>query len=81
MARAPTSGSDTDGWPRDEERAKRSWRSNTILTTIWHIAQTGELYDDPGPDFYTRLRPERARQHAIRELTNMGYRVTLEPTG
>ena len=53
----------------------------TILTTIWHIAQTGELYDDPGPDFYTRLHPERARQRAIRELTNMGYRVTLEPTG
>ena len=54
---------------------------HTILTTIWHIAQTGELYDDPGPDFYTRLRPERTRQRAIRELTNMGYRVTLEPTG
>jgi transposase len=29
----------------------------TMLTTIWHMAKTGALYDDPGGDFYTRLGP------------------------
>lgn len=52
-----------------------------ILFAIWHMATTGTLYDDPGADFYTRLRPERAKQRAIKQLTSMGYRVTLDATG
>jgi transposase len=48
----------------------------TVLTTIWQMANTGALYDDPGPDFYIRLRPGRAKQRAVKQLTNMGYRVT-----
>lgn len=52
-----------------------------MLVAIWHMATTGTLYDDPGGDFYTRLRPERARQRAIKQLTNMGYRVTLDAAG
>jgi transposase len=53
----------------------------TMLTTIWHMAKTGALYVDPGPDFYTRLRPDRAKQRAIKQLTSMGYRVTLDEAG
>jgi len=41
---------------------------------------TGTVYDDPGSDYYTRLRPDRARQRAIRQLEAMGYRVTLDET-
>lgn len=54
---------------------------HAILVAIWHIATTGALYDDPGPDFYTRLRPDKTRQRAIKQLNNMGYKVTLEATG
>jgi transposase len=53
----------------------------TMLTTIWFMANTGAFYDDPGPDFYTRLRPDRAKRRAIKQLTSMGYRVTLEAAG
>jgi transposase len=53
----------------------------TMLTTIWHMANTGALYDDPGGDFYTRLRPDHAKQRAIKQLTSMGYRVTLDEAG
>jgi transposase len=53
----------------------------TMLTTIWHMANTGALYDDPGGDFYTRMRPDRAKQRAIKQLTSMGYRVTLDEAG
>ncbi len=53
----------------------------TILVTIWHMAHTGALYDDPGADYYTRLHPERAKRRALHQLEAMGYHVTLQPTG
>ncbi|MGI8694617.1 MAG: IS110 family transposase, partial [Geodermatophilaceae bacterium] len=52
---------------------------HAILTAIWNMAQTGALYDDPGPDFYTRLHPDRAKRRAIDQLHAMGYTVTLSP--
>jgi transposase len=48
-----------------------------MLTTIWHMAKTGALYDDPGPDYFIRLNPNRAKQRAITQLQAMGYQVTL----
>jgi transposase len=53
----------------------------TILVTIWHMAHTGALYDDPGADYYTRLHPERAKRRALHQLEAMGYDVTLQRTG
>jgi hypothetical protein len=50
-----------------------------MLTTIWHMTRDGTFYDDPGGDFYTKLRPERARNRAVHQLQAMGYRVTLTP--
>ena len=52
---------------------------HTMLVAIWHMAQTGALYDDPGPDFYTRLYPDKAKRRAIDQLRAMGYHVTLNP--
>ena len=52
---------------------------HTMLVAIWHMAQTGALYDDPGPDYYTRLHPEKVKRCAIEQLRAMGYQVTLEP--
>lgn len=51
---------------------------HALLVAIWHMGTTGTLYDDPGADYYTRLRPERARQRAVHQLEAMGYRVTLD---
>jgi len=51
---------------------------HTLLIAIWHMGVTGTVYDDPGADYYTRLRPERARQRAIHQLEAMGYHVTLD---
>jgi len=50
---------------------------HTILATIWSMAHTGALYDDPGADYYTRFRPDRTKRHAIAQLEAMGYTVTL----
>lgn len=53
---------------------------HTMLTVIWHMGTTGALYEDPGADFFTRLRPERNKKRAISQLEAMGYHVTLEET-
>ena len=42
------------------------------------MGTTGELYEDLGDDYVTRLNPERARTRAIRQLEAMGYQVTLD---
>jgi len=51
---------------------------HSMLTAIWHMGTTGTLYDDPGPDYFTTLHPERAKNRAIHQLKAMGYRVTLD---
>ena len=52
---------------------------HAMLVAIWNMTTTGTLYDDPGPDFYTRLHPERAKRRALDQLRAMGYDVTLSP--
>jgi transposase len=52
---------------------------HTILTSIWHMAHTGQPYHDLGGDYFTRLHPDRTAQRAIHQLQAIGYRVTLEP--
>lgn len=54
---------------------------HTVLVVIWNMAQTGALYDDPGPDYYTRTRPDRTKKRAIHDLEAMGYAVTLQRAG
>lgn len=54
---------------------------HTILTAIWHMAQTGELYNDLGADHYVRIRPDRTKKRALRDLEAMGYTVTLARAG
>ena len=54
---------------------------HTLLTLTWTMLTTGTLYDDPGPDYYTRRSPERAKNHAIHQLQALGYQVTLQPRG
>ena len=50
---------------------------HAILTTIWTMAHTGALYDDPGADYHTRRDPERLKRHAMSQLQRLGYDVTL----
>jgi transposase len=52
---------------------------HAMLTAIWTMATTGALYDDPGPDVYAQLHPERIKQRAVNQLRALGYEVTLNP--
>lgn len=52
---------------------------HTMLIAIWNMLTNGELYQDKGADYYTRIHPERAIKGAIRTLQNLGYDVALNP--
>jgi transposase len=52
---------------------------HSILTAIWHMLQTGEVYNDPGNDYFTRQNPDRATKRLIRQLEALGHNVTIEP--
>jgi transposase len=52
---------------------------HTLLTLVWSMLTTGALYDEPGPDYYTRHHPERAKNRALQQLADLGYDVTLQP--
>lgn len=54
---------------------------HTLLNVVWAMLTNGTYYVDPGPDYYTRRNPDRARNHALRQLNNLGYHVTLQPSG
>jgi transposase len=50
---------------------------HAILIAIWNMLTTGELYSEPGRDFYINRNPDRAKQRALDQLRQMGYEVTL----
>jgi transposase len=54
--------------------------SHSILTTAWHMLNTGELYRDLGADYFTRQNPDRLTKRLIRQLEALGHHVTLTPT-
>lgn len=51
---------------------------HAMLIAIWNMGTTGELYNDPGGDYFTRLHPDRTKNRAISQLQAMGYHVTLD---
>lgn len=52
---------------------------HAILIAVWNMLTTGELYKDPGPDYFAKLQPAKTRARAINQLQALGYTVTLEP--
>jgi transposase len=50
---------------------------HTILTAIWHMLSTGELYRDLGGDYFTRRDPERQTRRLLAQLERLGHTVTL----
>jgi transposase len=57
--------------------------AHSILVAAWHMANTGELYHDPGGNYYTTKTanhdPARRVNHHVAQLQAAGYTVTLTP--
>lgn len=52
---------------------------HSILVAAWHILTHDVDYDDLGADWFARnVNDAHRRDHAIRALHDLGYRVTLE---
>jgi transposase len=54
--------------------------AHSILTAVWHMLCTGEIYVDLGGDYYARRNPERQTKRLIAQLEKLGHIVTLQPT-
>ena len=51
---------------------------HAILIAVWNMLSSGELYNDPGPDYFSRLQPAKTRARAINQLEALGYTVILQ---
>ncbi|HZL05268.1 MAG TPA: IS110 family transposase [Coriobacteriia bacterium] len=51
---------------------------HSMLCACWHMLSTGELYRDPGGDYFTRRDPERQTKRLVRQLEALGHTVILE---
>jgi transposase len=54
---------------------------HSIIIAIWHMLTDGTFYQDPGADYFTRLKPERAKNRAVDQLHQLGYHVELTEAG
>ncbi len=54
---------------------------HSLLTLVWTMLTTGTLYDEPGPEYYSRRNPQRTKNRAIQQLEALGYDITLQPRG
>ncbi|TQC38900.1 IS110 family transposase [Rhodococcus sp. WS4] len=52
---------------------------HSMLLAVWNMLSNGDLYRDPGADYFTRRTPTKTRARAVAQLEALGYRVTLAP--
>lgn len=51
---------------------------HSMLVACWHMLRSGELYREPGADYFTRRDPERIVRRLVAQLESLGHRVVLE---
>jgi transposase len=52
---------------------------HSILVAVWHMLSTGELYREPGGDYFERRRdPDREIKRLIAQLERLGQHLTLQ---
>jgi len=53
---------------------------HSIIVSVWHMLSTGELYVDPGADYFDRrVDPQRKINRLIAQLEGLGQRVAVQP--
>lgn len=52
---------------------------HSIIVACWHMLTTGELYNDAGGDYFTRLDPDKQTRRLVAQLERLGHVVTLQP--
>jgi transposase len=53
--------------------------AHSLISLVWHLLSTGEVYTDLGEDYFTaRQDPERRAHRLVAQLEQLGFKVTLE---
>ena len=53
--------------------------AHSLITLVWHLLSTGEVYNDLGDDYFTyRQDPDRRARRLVAQLEELGFKVTLE---
>src|SRR5262245_13891730 len=55
--------------------------AHSLLVIIYHVLKTKRPYHELGPDYFDRLEQAQLERHHVRRLEQLGYTVTLSPTG
>jgi transposase len=53
---------------------------HSIICACWHLLATGELYREPGGNYFARRDPQRATRRLVAQLERLGHTVTLQQT-
>ncbi|HEX6512083.1 MAG TPA: IS110 family transposase [Chloroflexota bacterium] len=64
---------------RGEKRAAIAV-AHSLLAIIYHVLSEGAAYRDLGPDHFQRIDVEQRKQYLVKQLAQLGYQATLEPT-
>jgi transposase len=52
--------------------------AHSMITTIWHLLTNGQLYEDPGADYFIRRHdPDVEAKRLARRIEALGYDVSL----
>jgi transposase len=53
---------------------------HSIIVAVWHMLTTGEIYVDPGADYFDRrIDPQRKNKRLIAQIESLGQIVHVEP--
>jgi transposase len=52
---------------------------HAMVIAAWNLLVNGDLYRDPGANYYTAHQPAKTKARAINQLQSLGFKVTLEP--
>ncbi len=51
---------------------------HSIIIAVWHMLSNGEIYNDLGGDYFTRIDPNKHARRLVAQLERLGHTVTLE---
>jgi transposase len=51
---------------------------HSMICACWHMLSSGELYRDPGGDYFLSRDPERQTKRLVRQLEALGHAVMLQ---
>jgi transposase len=54
--------------------------AHSILVIIYHMLRDGTTYQERGESFFEEQERQNYEKRLVRQLTNLGYRVDLQPT-